>query len=123
MMVTLAQAAKALAHIPNLLLSQVLVLVYLSVHVKKKILLLYPSTHPPAATPLDLPFKTRNFLARSCSLADRDIEACWDTVKDLVWQEDEIIGRIKTGPAVDSTFSENGGILYRESHLTIAAIF
>ena len=86
-MVTLAQAARALAHLPNLLLSQVLALVYLSMHVKKKILLLYPSIHPPAATPPDLPLETRTFLARSCSLTDRDVEACWDTVQDLVWQE------------------------------------
>jgi len=113
-MVTLAQAARALAHLPNLLLSQVLALVYLSMHVKKKILLLYPSIHPPEATPPDLLLETRTFLARSCSLTDRDVEACWDTVQDLVWQEDEIIGRVKNGSAVDSTFFAHGGVLYRE---------
>ncbi|KAE9397726.1 hypothetical protein BT96DRAFT_786580, partial [Gymnopus androsaceus JB14] len=93
-------------------LSQVLALVYLSMHVKKKILLLYPSIHPPAATPPNLPLETCTFLVRSCSLTERDVEACWDTVQDLVWQEDEIIGQVKNGSAIDSTFFAHGGVLY-----------
>ncbi len=75
--------------------------------------MLYPSNQRPDATPVKLPPKTIAFLARSCKMDDNDVEACWAAVKDVVWQEDEHLSGIKDSVALETTFHQNGSILFR----------
>ncbi|THU78306.1 hypothetical protein K435DRAFT_888201, partial [Dendrothele bispora CBS 962.96] len=99
--------------IPNLLLPQLVTFVHFCTHLKNNILLLYPSTHPPTQTAPYLPEETRLFLQRSCSMRDEDVEACWDAVKDVVWQGDEVLNQVKDEMSIQSAFLKYGGVLFR----------
>jgi hypothetical protein len=108
----LAQLLKILINTPAFVLSQIITFILLCSRLKNNILLLYPSKQQPASTPSHLPNETRIFLQRSCSMSDKDVEACYDVLKDVIWQEDKMLGQVKDERAVQETFSNHGGALY-----------
>ncbi|THU77374.1 hypothetical protein K435DRAFT_594271, partial [Dendrothele bispora CBS 962.96] len=93
-------------------ISQILAFVLLCSHLKCNILLLYPSRHPINQVPSILPRETRIFLGESCNMDDKDVEACWDAVKDVVWAEDTVFQAIQNDEAVEHTFQKHGRKLY-----------
>ncbi|KAE9401694.1 hypothetical protein BT96DRAFT_880092 [Gymnopus androsaceus JB14] len=98
-------------------LSQLIALTLFTVQLKNNILLLYPSDHNPLNTPPILPNEAKVFLGRACRMNNNDVEACWDVVKDLAWQGNEILDCIATDQAMNSTFAKHGGKLYRMSSI------
>ncbi|KAE9393354.1 hypothetical protein BT96DRAFT_829368, partial [Gymnopus androsaceus JB14] len=75
-------------------------------------LLLYPSDHNPFDTPPILLNEAKVFLACACRMNNKNVEACWDVVKELAWQGNEILDCIATDQAMNSTFAKHGGELY-----------
>ncbi|THV07190.1 hypothetical protein K435DRAFT_848526 [Dendrothele bispora CBS 962.96] len=41
-----------------------------------------------------------------------DIEACWNAVKDLAWEGEEILGGVRGTEGLQQTFREHGGLMY-----------
>ncbi|THU90046.1 hypothetical protein K435DRAFT_676614 [Dendrothele bispora CBS 962.96] len=111
--VTLAQVALSLSTTRGLLMSQILSFILYCNRLKRYILMIHPSNHQPRITPKDIPLETRTFLQKSCSMDNDDVEACWDAVKDVVWQEDPILAQVKDEASLQSVFSQHGGSLFR----------
>ncbi|KAE9387016.1 hypothetical protein BT96DRAFT_1081676 [Gymnopus androsaceus JB14] len=95
-------------------LSRIIALCLLTSQIKNNILLLYPSDYNPYNTPPILPKETKAFFGRACKMKEEDVEACWDVVKDVVWQGNEVIDQVTTDDALNKTFQQYGGIGERE---------
>ncbi|THV00891.1 hypothetical protein K435DRAFT_656317 [Dendrothele bispora CBS 962.96] len=116
-MVTVAHALCVLSestqNASNILLWQLINFTVLCSWLKRNILLIYPSTQQPQHVPPILPREARTFLGSACSMEMEDIEACWNAVKDLAWEGEEILGGVRGTEGLQQTFREHGGLMYR----------
>ncbi|THU93198.1 hypothetical protein K435DRAFT_904476 [Dendrothele bispora CBS 962.96] len=107
-MVSLVQILRSLSvtsrNVADILLSQIIAFVVVSMRIKNNILLLYPSNQQPQHTPPTLPRETKIFLGETCRMKLEDVDACWSAVKDVVWAEDKILGGVKSEAALYNTF-------------------
>jgi hypothetical protein len=98
----------------KLLLSQVIAFVFLCSRLKNNILLIWPANQLPTNPPPFLPDETALFLQHSCAMSPRDVEACWTSLSHDIWHSDPILERVQGDRAMQKTFHEHGGRLYRE---------
>ena len=72
-------------------IGKILAFVFFSSHLRKDALLAQEPSHPPGEAPLILPPAIILFLSRVCGMPEREVKLTWETVKDIVWSENEFI--------------------------------
>ncbi|THU76521.1 hypothetical protein K435DRAFT_582147, partial [Dendrothele bispora CBS 962.96] len=92
--------------------SQLVAFILVCTRIKNNILLLYPSNYHPNTVPPLLPDESIAFLQRTCNLDREDVEACWNAVKEDVWQGDKVLKGVEHDKALQQTFQKYGGELY-----------
>ncbi|KAL0070341.1 hypothetical protein AAF712_002529 [Marasmius tenuissimus] len=50
-------------------------------------------------------------------MSEEEVHASWSSLKDIIWHEDEVFGRVADDGLLNKTFRENGGKLFRECPL------
>ncbi|KAJ8092211.1 hypothetical protein PM082_024038 [Marasmius tenuissimus] len=93
-------------------ITQILSYIVVCKKIKHNILAIYPSTHEPAVPPPRLPHDSALLLASCCTMSEEEVHASWSSLKDIIWHEDEVFGRVADDGLLNKTFRENGGKLF-----------
>lgn len=95
-------------------ITKIMLLVQSASKITKNILLAYPSDQDPNRAPELLTRESKCFLANVCDLEETEVQDCWDSLGEVIWNPDEHLNAMKDDTALQRSFTEAQRPLFRE---------